>query len=83
MIIDTAGALMHEAVEESASGISESKSNAGEADIVIQIIKELKSQGVTEASIGVISPYSAQVTELKRQLKRIESVIEVSTVDGF
>jgi len=59
MIIDTAGALMHEAVEESASGISESKSNIGEADIVIQIIKELKQQGITEASIGVISPYSA------------------------
>lgn len=41
MIIDTAGALMHESVEESASGISESKTNVGEADIAIQIIKEL------------------------------------------
>ena len=83
MIIDTAGALMHEAVEESASGISESKSNVGEADIAIQIIKELKAQGMDESSIGVISPYSAQVTEIKRQLKKLESVIEVSTVDGF
>ena len=36
-----------------------------------------------ESSIGVISPYSAQVTEIKRQLKKLESVIEVSTVDGF
>lgn len=42
MFIDTAGALMHEDVEESATGISESKSNAGEADLTIQIIKELK-----------------------------------------
>ena len=41
MIIDSAGALMHESVEESASGISESKTNVGEADIAIQIIKEL------------------------------------------
>ena len=32
---------MHESVEESASGISESKTNVGEADIAIQIIKEL------------------------------------------
>lgn len=83
MIIDTAGALMHESVEESAKGISESKSNIGEADIVIQVIKELKSSGIAENCIGVISPYSAQVTEIKRQLKRIESQIEVSTVDGF
>lgn len=35
MFIDTAGALMHEDVEESATGISESKSNAGEADLTI------------------------------------------------
>lgn len=83
MMVDTAGALMHEEVEESSSGISESKSNVGEADIAIQIIKELKSQGITEDCIGVISPYSAQVTELKRQLKRIDCLVEVSTVDGF
>ena len=66
MIVDTAGALMYEEVEESATGISESKSNVGEADIAIQLIKELKSQGVTEENIGIISPYSAQVTELKK-----------------
>lgn len=66
MLVDTAGALMHESVEESASGISESKTNVGEADIAIQIIKELMSQGVSQENIGVISPYSAQVTELKR-----------------
>ena len=35
LYIDTAGCLMHESVEESASGISESKSNFGEADLVI------------------------------------------------
>jgi len=33
---------MHETVEESDSGISESKSNFGEADLVIQVIKEFK-----------------------------------------
>jgi superfamily I DNA and/or RNA helicase len=50
---------MHEAVEESESGISESKSNIGEADLVLQTIKELTGQGIKEECIGVISPYSA------------------------
>lgn len=59
LFIDTAGCLMHEAVEESASGISESKSNVGEADLVLQIIQELTSKGIKEDTIGVISPYSA------------------------
>lgn len=66
LFIDTAGCLMHEAVEESASGISESKSNVGEADLVLQMIKELTSMSIKEDSIGVISPYSAQVNEVKR-----------------
>ena len=50
---------MHESVEESRSGIAESKSNVGEADLVIQIVIELKSMGLSEDQIGVISPYSA------------------------
>ena len=59
LFVDTAGCLMHESVEESRSGIAESKSNVGEADLVIQIVKELKSMGLSEDQIGVISPYSA------------------------
>jgi tRNA U34 5-carboxymethylaminomethyl modifying GTPase MnmE/TrmE len=35
LLIDTAGCLMHESVEESVTGISESKSNFGEADLVL------------------------------------------------
>ena len=83
MLIDTAGCLMHESVEDSQTGITESKSNFGEADLVLQVISELKQQGMAEAAIGVISPYSAQVSEIRRQLKLTESKIEVSTVDGF
>lgn len=48
LYIDTAGCLMHELVEESSSGISESKSNVGEADLVIQVVKELKQMGLSE-----------------------------------
>lgn len=39
--------------------------------------------GVTEQQIGVISPYSAQVSEVRRQFKVNNTKIEVSTVDGF
>lgn len=45
--------------------------------------------GMPEAEIGVITPYSAQVSEIRKQLKRLEigqrpnQRIEVSTVDGF
>ena len=44
MIIDTAGSLMHEGMNEKVpkmGGISESKFNNGEADLVIQTILEL------------------------------------------
>ena len=44
MIIDTAGSLMHEGMQEKVpkvGGISESKHNDGEADLVIEIIDEL------------------------------------------
>ena len=84
-MIDTAGSLMHESVEQQDSKITESKSNLGEADLVMQVVQELlQLSGITEACIGVISPYSAQVTEIKRQLK-VQALpkIEVSTVDGF
>ena len=42
-----------------------------------------------EREIGVITPYSAQVSEIRKQLKKMEigqapgKRIEVSTVDGF
>lgn len=35
ILVDTAGSLMHESVEQSDKNISESKSNVGEADVVV------------------------------------------------
>lgn len=48
IFIDTAGSLMHESVEESAHNLSESKSNVGEADLVMQMISELKQFGLDD-----------------------------------
>ena len=58
MFIDTAGSLMHEAVE-TAVGKNESKFNVGECDLVIQTVKELFQIGLKADHVGVISPYSA------------------------
>lgn len=70
MIIDTAGSLMSEEMESripKVGGISESKHNNGEADLVIQTILELQNDlGLTGDDIGVISPYNAQVNLIKK-----------------
>lgn len=47
-------------------GRNESKYNFGEVDLVIQMIKELMEAGLPEKEIGVITPYSAQVSEIRK-----------------
>lgn len=72
MMIDTAGSLMHEQVEEDKAGLKESKYNLGETDLVIATLKELFEIGLKEEDIGVITPYSAQVSEIRKEIKRRE-----------
>lgn len=52
---------------------------------MLQVIQELLDSGAQESHIGVISPYSAQVSEIRKELKNkhLAGKIEVSTVDGF
>lgn len=64
LFIDTAGALMYEDVDE--ESMHESKFNGGECDLVLSIIKELKAGGLLDKNIGVISPYKAQVNEIRK-----------------
>ena len=47
--------------------LSVSRSNAAEAEIVRAYVDELRSSGVSDSQIGVITPYNAQV-ELLRDL---------------
>lgn len=87
LIIDTAGALMHESLEAGpgATTLAESKSNEGEADLVLQTVQELMGDlGLKSQDIGIISPYNAQVNLIRKLLKQLgQPTIEVSTVDGF
>jgi superfamily I DNA and/or RNA helicase len=57
MLLDTAGALMYEGIDEQSE--NDSKYNNGECDLVIQVLKELISYGVSRSDIGVITPYNA------------------------
>jgi len=90
LIIDTAGSLMHEGMETKQpklGGVSESKFNEGEADLVVIMVKELINDlGLKVADIGVISPYNAQVNLIKKLLRESfpeQTLPEISTVDGF
>lgn len=58
-----------------------SKYNEHEAELVVQHTHRLIAAGVTAESIGIITPYSAQVGIIKKILQN--AAVEVSTVDGF
>lgn len=93
MFIDTDGSNMGESsksVQESlGSKPNVSKSNRGEADLVLLVLKELiVDQGVGVGDIGVITPYNSQVALIKMLVEKESTIgntekLEVSTVDGF
>lgn len=74
--IDTAGASYDEVqIDESAS-----RSNPQEAILVTNKVQQLLAAGVQAADMAVITPYAAQVQQLRNLLP--ES-IEIGSVDGF
>ncbi|OMJ30188.1 DNA-binding protein SMUBP-2 [Smittium culicis] len=60
-----------------------SKLNNGEAELVLSHVKLLCEAGVNMSDIAVISPYNAQVYEIKQSLSQSYPGIEVGSVDGF
>lgn len=66
------------------SASAASKFNEMEALVALQHVRKLVAAGVKPELIGVISPYSAQVSTLKRSLaSEFDHNIEIATVDGF
>lgn len=53
-----------------------------EADLVAVLVEELKEAHVTDDEIGIITPYNAQCSLLRKRLQGIAKA-EISTVDGF
>ena len=80
IFIDTMGLNIREREEDKQA----SKSNEGEAEIVMRHVRRLIAAGVAQECIAIISPYHAQV-HLLRSLVTDENLlkIEVGTVDGF
>lgn len=63
LLIDTAGQDMEELAEGSGS-----RSNAGEAGLALTHVRRLVAAGLKPQDIGVISPYSAQVSSATEAL---------------
>lgn len=76
--VDTAGC----GFEESQGDDEGSKSNPGEAGLVVRIVTALREANVPGSAIAVITPYNAQV-QLLRTLLAGEPEVEIGTVDGL
>ncbi|CDK25046.1 unnamed protein product [Kuraishia capsulata CBS 1993] len=76
---DTQGGLYQEYGEED----EYSKFNENECTLVLNHVESLIKSGVQESAIGIIAPYSAQISKLKGILLDDYPGLEISTVDGF
>ncbi|AET38877.1 ATP-dependent 5'-3' DNA helicase HCS1 Ecym_3390 [Eremothecium cymbalariae DBVPG len=63
--------------------IASSKYNENEAYLLIHYVSQLLNSNVSQESIGIISPYNAQVSLLRKLVHEKYSLIEISSVDGF
>jgi superfamily I DNA and/or RNA helicase len=77
VFVDTAGA----GYEEQWNDLLESRENEGEAKLALQLYHELRESGLAPKSIGLLTPYVAQV-RLLRTLTR-DHAVEIGSVDGF
>lgn len=76
-------AIIHVADAENSQGMS--KSNAAEAECIMYLLKQLKAiQPLNE--VGVITPYSGQVSCIRQSVRSLGSEVDqvqVSSVDAF
>jgi len=67
-------------------GSGESKRNSGEAHALIALLRSVLSAGeLLPSDVGVITPYSAQVAQLRQMAAALPGgrAVEIMTVDGF
>ena len=79
-LVDTAGRGFEEETPEG----SDSKLNAGEAELAAAEVGRLLALGLPPGDVAVVSPYEAQVQRLRQLLAaHLDEGLEVDTVDGF
>lgn len=83
VLIDTAFCGMEEEAGSDSDLNSDSKSNAGEAELVILILQQLLGAGVAANDIALITPYNGQVELLRSKLAERYPALEIGSVDGF
>jgi ATP-dependent RNA/DNA helicase IGHMBP2 len=91
VLIDTAGCNFSESGDLAnghaapGSALDRSKSNEGEASIIVDQVISLLEAGIAPGQIGVISPYSGQVSLLRAKLRgnSLSRGVEVATVDAY
>ncbi|RUP51923.1 AAA domain-containing protein [Jimgerdemannia flammicorona] len=91
VFVDTIGAGLEETKDEEEEATwkgtggleSESKGNEGEVTIVVKHLEALVAAGVREEDVGVITPYTAQVSLLIKAIRERWPGVEVGSVDGF
>ncbi|MFO0822935.1 MAG: AAA domain-containing protein [Gemmataceae bacterium] len=76
--IDTAGASYDEELEEDTG----SRRNVQEAGLAARQVRALLDAGVPASQIGMITPYRAQVRQLRELLRDVDG-LEIDSVDGF
>jgi predicted DNA helicase len=79
IFVDTAGLDANEQLQER----STSYENQIEAEWTVECVKALVESGVEADSIGVITPYLAQVKRIRQMMERENLACEVKSVDGF
>ncbi|KAG5368513.1 DNA polymerase alpha-associated DNA helicase A [Yarrowia sp. C11] len=80
--IDTQGDDFYEQEDESGK-LNPSRLNDSEAYLVRRHVGKLLDLGVSEAEIGVITPYSAQASLIRSLIHPTNPGVEVATVDSF
>ncbi|MCE9566862.1 MAG: AAA family ATPase [Planctomycetes bacterium] len=76
--IDTAGASYDEELEEDTG----SRRNVQEAGLAARHVRKLLAAGLQPSQIGMITPYRAQVRQLRELLADVPG-LEIDSVDGF
>ncbi|XP_018025180.1 DNA-binding protein SMUBP-2 isoform X3 [Hyalella azteca] len=82
LLVDTSSCPgFEESIDESIT--ASSRSNEGEASMVLALVQKMIAAGLSPQQVAVISPYSRQV-KLVRSLIQVDyPEVEVQTVDGF